>query len=97
MAWEVVFAARSKNDLQQIVDYVARDDPGAAERLGLSLIRHAEFLAQAPEMGTRLPGRSTTRFLPLGSYLIIYRPDEKRRIVRILRFWHAARRKRPIR
>jgi plasmid stabilization system protein ParE len=97
MAWEVIFSARSRTDLDQIVNYIARDDPAAAERFGLKLIERAESLGDTPEMGPRLPLKPDKRFFPVGSYLIIYRPDEKRRIVRILRFWHAARRKRPMR
>ena len=97
MAWEVVFSARSRNDLEQIIRYIARDDPAAAERFGLKLIDQAESLADAPEMGPALPQRPNTRFFPVGSYLIIYRPDARQRVVRILRFWHAARRARPTR
>jgi toxin ParE1/3/4 len=95
MAWEVIFSARSRNDLEQIVAYIARDDPAAAERFGLKLIEQAESLGDAPEMGPRLPQKPDARFFPVGSYLIIYRPDAKRRIVCILRFWHAARSRRP--
>jgi toxin ParE1/3/4 len=95
MAWKVIFSARSRNDLEQIVKYIARDDLSAAERFGLKLIEQAESLADAPEMGPRLPQKPDTRFFPVGSYLIIYRPDAKQRVVRILRFWHAARRGRP--
>jgi toxin ParE1/3/4 len=94
---EVIFAPRSESDLAKIVSYIANDDPTAAIRFGEMLINKAESLADMPEMGPVLPGKATTRFLPVGSYLIIYRPDERRRIVRILRFWHAARRKRPTR
>ena len=97
MAWEVIFSARSRNDLEQIITYIARDDPAAAERFGSKLIAQAESLADAPEIGPRLPQKPSTRFFPVGSYLIIYRPDEKRHTVRILRFWHAARRTRPTR
>jgi plasmid stabilization system protein ParE len=97
MAWEVILSARSRTDLEQIVRYIARDDPAAAERFGLKLIAQAESLADAPEMGPRLPQRPSTRFFPVGSYLIIYRLDEGRRAVRILRFWHAARGRRPTR
>ena len=97
MAWEVIFSARSRNDLEQIVKYIARDDPSAAERFGSNLIARAESLADASEMGPRLPQKPDTRFFPVGSYLIIYRPDNKQRVVRILRFWHAARRTRPTR
>jgi plasmid stabilization system protein ParE len=51
MAWEVIFSARSRNDLEQIVKYIARDDPVAAERFGLKLVAQAESLVDAPEMG----------------------------------------------
>jgi toxin ParE1/3/4 len=97
MGWEVIFSARSRNDLEQIVKYIAHDDPAAADRFGSKLIAQAESLADAPEMGPRLPQKPDTRFFPVGSYLIIYRADPKRRLVRILRFWHAARRTRPTR
>jgi plasmid stabilization system protein ParE len=33
MAWEVIFSARSRSDLEQIVKYITRDNPAAAERL----------------------------------------------------------------
>jgi toxin ParE1/3/4 len=79
MAWEVIFSARSRTDLDQIVNYIARDDPAAAERFGLKLIERAESLGDTPEMGPRLPLQPDKRFFPVSSYLIIYRPDEKRR------------------
>jgi toxin ParE1/3/4 len=97
MAWEVIFSARSRNDLEKIVKYIARDDSAAADRFGSKLIAQAESLADAPEMGPRFLQKPGIRFFPVGSYLIIYRPDAKRRLVRILRFWHAARRERPTR
>ncbi|MGI8890817.1 MAG: type II toxin-antitoxin system RelE/ParE family toxin [Chthoniobacterales bacterium] len=48
-------------------------------------------------MGPLLPGKPTTRFLPVEAYLIIYRPDETGEVIRILRFWHSARGTRPTR
>jgi toxin ParE1/3/4 len=97
MEWRVVFSTRSKSDLQRIVEHIARNDPAAAERFGLLLIERAEALSGAPEIGVRLAERPGTRFLPCGSYLIIYRADPGKQTVRILRFWHGARRKRPLR
>ncbi len=88
---------RSQQDLQKIVETIARDDPSAAERFGLELIAKAEFLASAPEMGVAMLERPGTRFFPFGSYLIIYRIDRPRQTVWILRFWHGARGKRPLR
>jgi toxin ParE1/3/4 len=95
MAWDVIFSARSRKDLEQIVRCIARDNPAAAKRFGLKLIGQAESLADAPEMGPRLPQKPDARFFPVGSYLIIYRVDVSHRIVRILRFWHSARATRP--
>jgi toxin ParE1/3/4 len=95
MAWKIIFSARSRNDLQKIVDYIARDNAAAAGRFGSLLITQAESLENAPEMGPTLPQRPGARFFPVGRYLIIYRLDTKRQVVRILRFWHSARRKRP--
>ena len=96
MGWEVVFSLRSRKDLQGIVETIARDDPAAAERFGLALIAHAEALANAPHIGVPMLERPGTRFFPFGPYLIIYRPDDARQAVRILRFWHGARGKRPL-
>jgi toxin ParE1/3/4 len=97
VGWKVVFSPRSESDLAKIVGYIAQDDPVAAVRFGETLINKAESLADTPGMGPLLPGKPTTRFLPVGTYLIIYRPDESQQIVRILRFWHSARRARPTR
>ena len=97
MGWKVIFSTRSRKDLQRIVEYVACDDPAAAERLGLALIAQAESLSTAPEMGVRLLERPAACFLPFGSYLVIDRPDTPRQTIRILRFWHGARGWRPMR
>ncbi len=96
MDWRVTFSARSKSDLQKIVEYISRDDSKAALRFGLRLIEHAESLAGVPEIGVPVQERPGTRFLPHGQYLIIYRTDAPTRTIRILRFWHGARRRRPL-
>jgi len=97
MGWQVVFSTRGRNDLQKIVEYIALDNSAAAERFGLALIAQAELLAGAPQICMPMLERPGARFLPFGSYLIIYRADAARQTVRILRFWHGARGKRPLR
>jgi plasmid stabilization system protein ParE len=82
----LVFSARSQQDLQRIVAYIARDNPHAAEQFGLSLIDHAVSLADTPEIEILMPERPGTRFIPLVSYLIIYRVDSRSQTVRILPF-----------
>jgi plasmid stabilization system protein ParE len=95
VGWEVVFAPRSESDLAKIVSHIAEVDQAAAIRFGETLITKAESLADTPRMGPLLPGKPSIRFFPVGAYLILYRPDESRQVVRILRFWHSARRRRP--
>src|SRR4051812_14282657 len=95
MAWKVVFAERSRQDLERIVRYIAQDDPTVAEGFALRLIDAAERLGRMPHIGPPTAFRAGTRFFPVASYLIIYRSDERTQIVRILRFWHSARGKRP--
>src|SRR5438105_2361265 len=97
MGWKVIFSLRSQQDLRRIVERIAEDDPAAAQRFGLALIAKAESLADMPEMGVPMRERPGTRFFPLGSYLIIYRPDSAKQTVRILRFWHGGRGRRPLR
>lgn len=97
MAWLVIFAERSIRDLEKIVDYIKRDNPTAAERFGLLLVEQAESLAEAPYLGPVLPLNSNLRYFPVGWYVIIYRLDAKKEVVRVLRFWHSARAKRPTR
>ena len=97
MDWKVIFSLRSQQDLRRIVERIAKDDPTAAERFGFALIAKAESLADTPEMGVPMLERPGTRFFPHGSYLIIYRPDSAKQTVRILRFWHGARGRRPLR
>lgn len=38
MGWQVVFSRRSEADLRKIVDFIASDNPAAAERFGLALV-----------------------------------------------------------
>ena len=70
MGWQVVFSIRSRDDLRRIVQFIAREDPAAAERFGLGLIAQTESLASAPQIGMPVPERPGTRFFPFGSYLI---------------------------
>ncbi|MBI4024715.1 MAG: type II toxin-antitoxin system RelE/ParE family toxin [Verrucomicrobia bacterium] len=81
------------SDLEQIVRYIARDDPAAAERFGCRLTQRAWSLAQ-PQVhnsGGALRKRPGVRKLIEGNYLILYRVFTDQNKVRVLRFWHGAR------
>jgi toxin ParE1/3/4 len=83
--------SRADSDLREIVAYIARDNPAAAERVGLRLIERAELLTNFPKLGREVRQRRGDRVLAEGNILIFYRLDLRARIVEIKRFWHSAR------
>ncbi|NJK91833.1 MAG: type II toxin-antitoxin system RelE/ParE family toxin [Blastochloris sp.] len=96
MVWKITFRIASRNDLRRIVDYIdERDGAMAAEACVSQLLQRATGLIHAPYAGRPMPERKGARILVEGSYLIIYRAHSQLREIRILRFWHGARRNRP--
>ena len=76
------------DDLEQIRDYIAADNPAAAERVAESLIAAMQGLTEEPGRGR--PGRwPNTRELVVAPYVIPYRV--RGQTVEILRVFHSAR------
>jgi addiction module RelE/StbE family toxin len=91
-AYQVVFSEYASRDLEQIVSYIARDNPQAAQRFGETLVDRALALSEAHvcQNGGKLPKRPGVRKLVEGNYLILYRILPGQNKVRVLRFWHGA-------
>lgn len=91
MAYKVIFTEAAIADLEQIVRYIARDDPPAAERMGTRLLDQAETLHALPHRGKAIRLREGVRRLVVPPYLLLYRVIESNGSVEVLRFWHGAR------
>jgi toxin ParE1/3/4 len=93
MDFKVILTPTAREDLREIVEFIARDDREAAEKFGYTLIEKALSLARFPERGRSVPEfkDSKTREINLRSYRIIYYLDKVYREVYVVRFWHAAR------
>jgi plasmid stabilization system protein ParE len=52
MGWKIIFAPQALEELEQIVRFIAQDDPQAAIRFGDYLVDRAESLANFLELGT---------------------------------------------
>lgn len=50
---EVIWTEPALNDLDAIADYIALDDPQAAQRLVQAVFRHVALLAEHPESGSK--------------------------------------------
>jgi plasmid stabilization system protein ParE len=93
MDYKVIIAPRAILDLEEIVRYVAQENPVAALRLGFALIEKTKALAHCPELGRVVPefADPSIRELILKPYRIVYRLDSAQKIIGVARFWHAAR------
>ena len=93
MGAQVLIAPSASNDLRDIVSFAALHNPDAAERLGFALITRAESLAQFPQRGRVVPEYDNSRLREVLhlSYRVIYRLNEAKQTVEVVRFWHAAR------
>jgi toxin ParE1/3/4 len=73
MGWKIIFAPQALEELEQIVRFIAQDDPQAAIRFGDYLVDRAESLANFPELGTPYRKRANVRRLLCKAYYIYYR------------------------
>jgi toxin ParE1/3/4 len=93
MDFQVVWSDPALADLQEIVAYISRDDPAAAERVGNDIVDHVETLRTFPFIGPTYPrgSRGNRREIVCGNYRIFYRVFEPRKLVEVLTVWHGAR------
>jgi toxin ParE1/3/4 len=66
-------------DLDEIWDFIAGDNPTAADRLVAEILTAVNNLVSFPEYGHKRPDLTsrTLRFTLVREYLIAYAPDEK--------------------
>lgn len=68
----------AEQDLLEIWNYIAKDNPNAADRFVDLLTEKCEFLAASPEIGRRREELSPRlRSFPVGRYVIFYRIAER--------------------
>jgi toxin ParE1/3/4 len=91
MAYQIIVTAKAEWDLENIRDFIARDNPDAADTFCAELVREAKSLRTFPHRTGTFAKRPNIRKIPYQSYLIFYKTIEKNRTVEILRFWHSAR------
>jgi toxin ParE1/3/4 len=91
MGYKVIIAPQAIERLEEIVRFIARDNPVAAEKFGLRLIDRAGVLADFPELGQPYRKRPNVRRLLCKPYFIYYRVRHEQRVVEVMDYWHSAR------
>jgi plasmid stabilization system protein ParE len=51
---KIIWTERASSDIESIVRYIARRDPGAAGRIGQGIYDRVQILAQHPQAGSAL-------------------------------------------
>jgi len=87
------FSPRALNNVNDIYNHIARDNPAAAQKVIDRIYTVAKYLAEYPNSGrvTKLRNMRVVGVHPY-PYLIYFHPLPSRKGIRVLRVRHAARR-----
>lgn len=93
MAFKIVWSRQARDDLRDIVTFIAANNHPVAESFGFRLMTKVALLAPFPQMGRVVAEEQdeTIREIILRPYRIIYRVLAENRVVAIARVWHGAR------
>lgn len=83
---KLTFSESSIADLERLREFIAKNNPEAAERMSLRLRQLIGNLILHPDMGRPVPELPNVRELVAGNYVVRYMPEED--TVVILRVWH---------
>ena len=88
MTFKLEWSAFSRDDLMSIVEYIAKDNLDAAQRVFNDIRNKTEHLRDFPQMGRvgRITG--TRELVVLGNYIIVYQQQQE--TIQILRVMHSA-------
>jgi toxin ParE1/3/4 len=88
----LVIAPEARQDLREIRDYIATNDPRAARRVVTRLRDMTRMLAAAPTIGRNRPelGAEIRSFVA-DRYVLFYRPLQQAGGIELIRVLHGAR------
>jgi toxin ParE1/3/4 len=93
MAYKLTWSPAARDDLHDIIVFIARDNPNRAMSFGYELISETDRLQEFPEVGRMVPEytNDNIREIIYRPYRIVYRVNREAKICEIARVWHSAR------
>jgi toxin ParE1/3/4 len=85
----VRFTVLAKSDLEEIYDFISRDNPKVATDYLSIIKRHCELLADNPKLGIKCEEYCDLYKFPIDNYLIFYRPSQSG--IEVIRVLHSSR------
>jgi toxin ParE1/3/4 len=94
MDYRIIWSPEALSQLEQLVRFIAYDNPAAATKLGNAIIEKVLLLSNFPYLGKifRGVGHEALREVPVPPYRIFYEINESEKRVEILTIHHGARR-----
>jgi addiction module RelE/StbE family toxin len=87
---QIRFSAAAIADVEQIREYITRDNPAAAHRVAAALVAAADRLASNPRAG-RIGAMDGTFELIVSPYILVY--EIQRTEIVVARVWHGRQRR----
>ena len=93
MAYKLSWSPAARDDLHDIVVFIARANPERAMWFGYELITETDRLQTFPEFGRIVPEykNQLLREIIFRPYRIVYRVNHQQKLCEIARVWHSAR------
>jgi toxin ParE1/3/4 len=94
MAYKLIWSPAARDDLHDIVVFIARENPNRAMSFGYELISETDRLQTFPELGRVVPEyrNDNIREIIFRPYRIVYRVNHEAKLCEIARVWHSAQR-----
>jgi len=96
MAYAIVITQRAANEIRQTIDYIASNAPSSATTWGINIKAAIKSLEESPLRSPAIPEnnrfKADYRHLIHKSHRIIFRVDEAKHRVIIVRVYHTSRR-----
>jgi plasmid stabilization system protein ParE len=91
MDYQINWEDEALDDLKQLVEYIAADNPDAARRMGMDVVNKVRQLASQPHLGRRYAPveEDEIREVSVPPYRVFYRLEPGRVVV--MAVWHGAR------
>jgi toxin ParE1/3/4 len=91
MEFKIIWSDDALADLAGICEWIAQDNPNAAETFGAAVLQRVSMLSMFPKLGPIYQPDGTARSIVQGSYRIYYDIVPEGGAVEVLRIRHSAR------
>ncbi|MBN2078059.1 MAG: type II toxin-antitoxin system RelE/ParE family toxin [Spirochaetes bacterium] len=93
MAFNLIWSPTAHRDIKDIADYLSEYSLSASKRIVAGIFEDAERLHEFPESGRVVPefDNPSIREIVRKPFRIVYRVDDTRYRIEIVRIWHSAR------